>query len=234
MRKILSLMRKLIEQQHLIENGDKIAVGVSGGKDSLTLLTALREYQKYINPNFELVAVAIDLSNGKMDYQKIADYCSQLQVPFHLENSNVFEVLFEIRKEKNPCSLCANMRRGLLNTTAKKLGCNKVALGHHADDLVETFLMSLFFEGRLYALQPKTYLSRTNLEVIRPLLFVEENQIKKVSKNMPVLKNICPQDHFSQRENAKIIMKKFTEKYPDCKNKILAALSHPNRNKLWN
>ena len=133
MRKILSLMRKLIEQQHLIENGDKIAVGVSGGKDSLTLLTALREYQKYINPNFELVAVAIDLSNGKMDYQKIADYCGQLQVPFHLENSNVFEVLFEIRKEKNPCSLCANMRRGLLNTTAKKLGCNKVALGHHAD-----------------------------------------------------------------------------------------------------
>ena len=123
MRKILSLMRKLIEQENLIENGDKIAIGVSGGKDSLTLLTAMREYQKYINPNFDLTAIAIDLSNGEMDYSEIESYCKQIDVAFHLEKSNVFEILFEIRKEKNPCSLCANMRRGLLNTTAKNLGC---------------------------------------------------------------------------------------------------------------
>ena len=234
MRKILSLMRKLIEQENLIENGDKIAVGVSGGKDSLTLLCALREYQKHINPNFQLVAVAVDLSNGKMDYDQIKDFCDSIQVPFHLEKSNVFEILFEIRKQKNPCSLCANMRRGILNTAAKKLGCNVVALGHHADDFVETFLLSLFFEGRLYAMQPKTHLSRTNLKVIRPLLLVDESLIKTASKNLPVLKNICPQDHFSQRENAKIILEKFTKIYPDCKAKILAALTHPKRNKLWN
>lgn len=233
MRKILSLMRKLIEQENLIENGDKIAIGVSGGKDSLTLLTAIREYQKYINPNFDLTAIAIDLSNGEMDYSEIESYCKQIDVPFHLEKSNVFEILFEIRKEKNPCSLCANMRRGLLNTTAKNLGCNKVALGHHADDLIETFLLSLFFEGRLYALQPKTYLSRTELEVIRPMLFVEEKEIKKASKNMPIIKNVCPKDHFSERENAKKILEKFTENYPDCKNKILKALTNPQRNKLW-
>lgn len=234
MRKILSLMRKLIEQYNLIENGDKIAVGVSGGKDSLTLLSALKEYQKYINPNFQIEAIAVDLSNGKMDYSSIEKYCQTLQVPFHLINSNVFEIIFEIRKQKNPCSLCANMRRGLLNTAAKNLGCNKVALGHHADDLVETFLMAMFFEGRLYGLQPKSYLSKTKLTVIRPMLLIEENEIKKASKNMPVIKNLCPQDHFSQRENAKKILQKLNENYPNSKNKILNAIINSKRYNLWN
>lgn len=233
MRKIMSLMRKLIEEQSLIEDGDKIAVGLSGGKDSLALMVALKEFQKFSDKKFELIAISVDLSNGEMDYSSVADFCKQHDVDFHLEKSNVFEIVFDIRKEKNPCSLCANMRRGILNTAAKNLGCNKVALAHHSDDLVETFLMSMFFEGRLYVMQPKSYLSRTDLTVIRPFLLVEENDIKNMTKNMPIIHNVCPKNHFSERENAKKIIEKLNNLYPECKNKILNALIHPERYNLW-
>lgn len=233
MRKIMSLMRKLIEEQSLIEDGDKIAVGLSGGKDSLALMVALKEFQKFSDKKFELIAISVDLSNGKMDYSVIADFCKQHEIDFHLEKSNVFEIVFDIRKEKNPCSLCANMRRGILNTAAKNLGCNKVALAHHSDDLVETFLMSMFFEGRLYVMQPKSYLSRMDLTVIRPFLLVEENDIKNMTKNMPIIHNVCPKNHFSERENAKNIIEKLNNLYPECKNKILNALIHPERYNLW-
>lgn len=233
MRKIMSLTRKLIEEQSLIENGDKIAVGLSGGKDSLALMVALREVQKFSDKKFDLVAISVDLSNGEMDYSGVAEFCKQHEVEFYIENSNVFEIVFDIKKEKNPCSLCANMRRGILNTAAKKLGCNKVALAHHSDDLVETFLMSMFFEGRLYVMQPKSYLSRTELTVIRPFLLVEENDIINATKNMPIIHNICPKNHFSERENAKKIMEKLNNLYPNCKNKILNALVHPERYNLW-
>ena len=233
MRRILSKMRKLIEEQELIKNGDKIAVGVSGGKDSLLLLKALHEYKKYFNSNFELIAIAIDLSNREMDYNPIKKYCEELNIEFYVENSNIFEIIFDIRKEKNPCSLCAKMRRGYLNNVAKKHGCNKVALGHHADDLIDTFLMSMFFEGRLYVLQPKTYLSQTDITIIRPLLFVQESEIKNESKNLPVIENKCPQNHNSQRENAKNILNKLSEIYPESKNKIINALIHSERYHLW-
>lgn len=229
----MSLTRKLIEEQSLIENGDKIAVGLSGGKDSLALMVALREFQKFSGKKFDLVAISVDLSNGEMDYSGVAEFCKQHEVEFYIENSNVFEIVFDIKKEKNPCSLCANMRRGILNTAAKKLGCNKVALAHHSDDLVETFLMSMFFEGRLYVMQPKSYLSRTELTVIRPFLLVEENDIINATKNMPIIHNICPKNHFSERENAKKIMEKLNNLYPNCKNKILNALVHPERYNLW-
>ncbi len=229
----MSLTRKLIEEQSLIENGDKIAVGLSGGKDSLALMVALREFQKFSDKKFDLVAISVDLSNGEMDYSGVAEFCKQHEVEFYIENSNVFEIVFDIKKEKNPCSLCANMRRGILNTAAKKLGCNKVALAHHSDDLVETFLMSMFFEGRLYVMQPKSYLSRTELTVIRPFLLVEENDIINATKNMPIIHNICPKNHFSERENAKKIMEKLNNLYPNCKNKILNALVHPERYNLW-
>lgn len=229
----MSLMRKLIEEQSLIEDGDKIAVGLSGGKDSLALMVALREFQKFSDKKFELIAVSVDLSNGEMDYSEVAEFCEQREVEFHLENSNVFEIVFDIRNEKNPCSLCANMRRGILNTAAKNLGCNKVALAHHSDDLVETFLMSMFFEGRLYVMQPKSYLSRADLTVIRPFLLVEENDIKNMTKNMPIIHNVCPKNHFSERENAKKIIEKLNNLYPECKKKILNALIHPERYNLW-
>ena len=161
MQKILGKMRKLCEEYELIEDGDKIAVGVSGGKDSLLLLAALKKYQLFAPQKFELIAISIDLSNGEMDFSNVKKFCEKIDVSYYIEKTNVFEVVFDIRKEKNPCSLCANLRRGHLNSKAKELGCNKVALGHHCDDLIETFLMSLFFEGRLYAFEPKSYLSRT-------------------------------------------------------------------------
>lgn len=233
MQKILGKIRKICEENNLICENDKIAVGVSGGKDSLILLSALKKYQSFSPVKFDLIAISIDLSNGKMDYSPVEKFCKELDVPFYKEQTNVFEVVFDIRKEKNPCSLCANLRRGHLNSYAKELGCNKVALGHHADDLIETFIMSLFFEGRLYAMQPKSYLSRTDIEVIRPLLYVEEQEIERLSKDVPVIKNVCPVNHHTQREEAKDLLKTFEKKYPGSKEKILNSITNPKRYSLW-
>ena len=233
MQKILGGLRKACQAYNLIEDGDKIAVGLSGGKDSLTLLAALKKYQAFCDKKFELVAITIDLSGGKSDYSEIANFCKDLGVEFYLENSNVFEIIFDIRKEKNPCSLCANMRRGLVNSKAKALGCNKLALGHHRDDLIETFLISLFFEGRLSTFKPKSYLSRVGLTVIRPLIFCTEDEIIKVSKDFPVLKNLCPADKHTQRENAKQILSTLEKSYPHCKEKIFNALIHSERYNLF-
>ncbi len=233
MRKILSLIRKLCSEQKLIEDGDKIAVGLSGGKDSLLLLTALKRLQSFYDKKFDLIAVSIDLSNGEMDFSKIKEYCKKIDVPFYKKITNVFEIIFDIRKEKNPCSLCANLRRGLVNSYAKELGCNKVALGHHMDDLIETFVMSLFFEGRLSTFQPSTYLSRTDITVIRPMLFITENEIIENSKDLPVVKNVCPADKHTQREKVKELLKLLDENYDDAKKKIFTAITHPERFNLW-
>lgn len=233
MRKILSLIRKLCSEQNLIEEGDKIAVGLSGGKDSLLLLTALKKLQSFYDKKFDLIAVSIDLSNEQMDFSEIEKYCKKIDVPFYKKVTNVFEIIFDIRKEKNPCSLCANMRRGLVNSFAKELGCNKVALGHHMDDLIETFIMSLFFEGRLSTFQPSTYLSRTDITVIRPMLFVSENEIIENSKNLPIIKNTCPADKHTQREKIKQLLKLLDKNYDDSKKKIFTAITHPERFNLW-
>jgi len=233
MQKILGKMRKICEKYALIEENDKIAVGISGGKDSLLLLTALKKYQNFSPEKFDLIAISIDLSNGKMDYREIEEYCKSIDVPFYLEKTNVFEIVFDLRKEKNPCSLCANLRRGHLNSKAKELGCNKVALGHHSDDLIETFLMSLFFEGRMYAFEPKSYLSRMDLYAIRPLLYVNEEEITRLSKGLPVIHNICPADHHTQREEAKEILKTLEKQYFKSKEKLLNAISNPERYSLW-
>ena len=229
---LLAPFRRAIEDYKMIEEGDKIAIGVSGGKDSLTLLALMKALQRFYPKKFDLIAISIDLSNGKMNYDSIEKYCTSIDVPFYKEVSNVFEIVFDIRKEKNPCSLCANMRRGLLNSKAKELGCNKVALGHHCDDLIETFVMSLFFEGRLYCLQPKSYLSRTDLHMIRPMLLVEEKDIQDLSKELPIVKNSCPANHHTQREKAKSILQTFEKQYPDSKEKILNALTNPERYNL--
>ncbi len=226
-------MRKLCEEYDLIEDGDKIAVGVSGGKDSLLLLQALKKYQQFSPQKFDLVAISIDLSNGEMDYSQIEKFCKEIDVPFYMEKTNVFEIVFDIRKEKNPCSLCANLRRGHLNSKAKELGCNKVALGHHCDDLIETFLMSLFFEGRLFAFEPKSYLSRTDIYSIRPFLFVEEDDVKRLSASLPVVKNVCPSNHQTQRERAKEILKSLDCEYSGAKEKLLNAITSPDRYNLW-
>ncbi len=233
MQKILGKMRKICEKYALIEENDKIAVGVSGGKDSLVLLSALKKYQQFSPVKFDLVAISIDLSNGKMDYSEIKRYCDNISVPFYMEKTNVFEVVFDIRKEKNPCSLCANLRRGHLNSMAKELGCNKVALGHHSDDLIETFVMSLFFEGRLFAFQPKSYLSRMDLHVIRPLLFATEEEIEAIAKSMPIIHNVCPANHATQRENVKELLSLLETKFSGCKEKLLNAITNPERYNLW-
>lgn len=233
MRKILSGLRKAIEEYHLIETGDKIAVGLSGGKDSLCLLSALCEYKKYIFSQFDLVAIAVDLTNGKNNYKNLKTFCKKNGVNLEIVPSNVFEIVFEIRKEKNPCSLCANLRRGLLNSKAKDLGCNKVALGHHRDDLIETFILSLFFEGRLSTFKPKTYLSKTDLTVIRPMIFVEEKEIERIAKNLPVLHNDCPADKHTEREKAKQVLTTLETKYPGCKEKIFNAIIHTERYNLF-
>lgn len=233
MQKILSVMRKACENYNLIEDGDKIAVGLSGGKDSLALLTALKRYQSFIDKKFDLIAIAIDLSGGKNDYSAIKAYCDEINVELHIIPSNVFEVVFDIRKEKNPCSLCANLRRGLLNSHAKELGCNKVALGHHKDDLIETFLMSLFFEGRLSTFKPKTYLSRVDITVIRPLIYCDESEIIKISNNFPILYNNCLANKHTERENAKKILKNLDQIYPNAKEKIFNAIINPQRYNLF-
>ena len=233
MRKILSLMRKICEEENLILKGDKIAVGLSGGKDSLALLKTLNEYRKFIFPYFDLIAITVDLTSGKTDFSPLKRYCENLGVEYEIVPSNVFEIVFDIRKEKNPCSLCANLRRGILNSKAKELGCNKVALGHHRDDLIETFILSLFFEGRLSTFKPKTYLSKTDLTVIRPLLYVEEKSIINISKDLPIVHNICPVDKKTERERAKTVLEYLEKNYPDCKEKLFSAIIHKERYNLF-
>ena len=233
MQKILSVMRKACETYNLIEDNDKIAVGLSGGKDSLALLTALKRYQSFADKNFELIAIAIDLSGGKNYYSQIENYCREINVELHIIPSNVFEIVFDIRKEKNPCSLCANLRRGLLNSNAKSLGCNKVALGHHKDDMIETFLLSLFFEGRLSTFKPKTYLSRADITVIRPLIYCDESEIIKISQDYPILINNCPANKHTERENAKSLLNNLDKIYPNAKEKIFSAIIHSERYNLF-
>lgn len=233
MKKILSKVRKACEDYELINEGDKIAVGVSGGKDSLTLLTALATMRKFYPAKYELIAICIDLFNGKSDFEKIKDYCKQLDVELYIIPSQIYEVVFEVRKESNPCSLCAKMRRGILNQSAKDLGCNKVALGHHSDDLLETFFLSLIYEGRLSTFAPKTYLSRIDITTIRPLIYLKEKEIINASKEMPVFFNCCPANHKTQREFMKEFLKDLNRKIPGCKDIIFKAITSPERYNLF-
>ena len=233
MQKILSLLRKAATDYNLIEDGDIIGVGLSGGKDSFALLSALSQFQKFSEKKFTLKAISVDLTNGKNDYHLVEDFCRKIGIELTIVNSNVFEVIFDIRKEKNPCSLCANLRRGILNSKAKELGCNKVALGHHKDDLIETFILSLFFEGRLSTFKPISYLSKTDIHVIRPLIYCDEANLAKVSENYPVLFNPCPADKHTQREKAKEILASLDKIYPGCKDKIFSAIIHKDRYSLF-
>ncbi|MDD4251490.1 MAG: ATP-binding protein [Candidatus ainarchaeum sp.] len=233
MKKVLSLMRKAIEDFNMIQERDKIAVGLSGGKDSLTLLTALVNYQKFSPQKFELIAITIDQTNGKTNFSPLINHCNELGIKLDIVKTEIFDVIFNKRKEKNPCSLCAKMRRGSLNSRAKELGCNKVALAHHSDDLIETFFLSLFYEGRLSTFSPVTYLSNVDITVIRPMLYINENIIKQTSKNLPVIENICPANHLTKREDIKEIMKKFEENFPNAKKQVLNAITHPERYNLF-
>ena len=235
MQKLLSKIRRCCQEYNLIEEGDKIAVGLSGGKDSLVLLTALAQMRRFYPKKYEVVAITIDLFNGESNMEKLKEYCKQLDVEFYPVKSQIYDIVFETRKESNPCSLCAKLRRGILNNTASQIGCNKVALGHHLDDLVQTFFLSMFYEGRLSTFMPNTYLTSVNLNVIRPMLFVEENEIISVSKklNMPVMNNCCPANHKTEREHIKEIIAYIKKEIPISKDRIFKAIISPERYNLF-
>ena len=224
MQKVLSTMRKAIEKYSLIQDGDKIAVGVSGGKDSLVLLKALNDFKKFNLYNFDIVAVTIDIYSGKENYDGLKSFCNDLGVELHIEKTDIQDVVFNVRKEKNPCSLCAKMRRGALNSVCNKLGCNKLALAHHLQDVITTFFLSLFYEGRLSTMLPKSYMSNTNVTLIRPLYLTEECKIINASKNMPILKSKCPADQDSKRKDIKELVARLEKEIPDSKKRIEHAI----------
>lgn len=207
MQKILGYMRKAITEFDLIQNGDKIAVGVSGGKDSLILLRGLHDLRRFIGIDYDLTAITLDpcFSGVEGDYSEVVKLCREMGIPYILKRTQIGEIVFDVRKESHPCSLCARMRRGALHDTAKEAGCNKIALGHHFNDAVETFMMNLFIEGRLGCFSPKSYLSRKDITMIRPLVLAPEAEIKKATRknNINVVKSKCPVDGHTKREEMK-------------------------------
>lgn len=226
LQQLLSYTRKALDDYGMIDEGDKIAIGISGGKDSLTLLCALNALKRFYPKKFEIYAVTVDLGFNNLDLNKIKMLCEELQVPYYIIKTEIAKIVFEDRKETNPCSLCAKMRKGALNEKIKELGCNKVAYAHHKDDVVETMLLSLIFEGRFHTFSPKTYLDRMDLTVIRPLIYMNEmDVIGFVNKNnLPVAKSPCPVDGHTKREYAKELLKQLTSENPGVKERMFTAV----------
>lgn len=226
MQKILSLLRRCVEDYDMISPGDRVAVGVSGGKDSLTLLAALARLARFYPGGFSVEAFSVDLGIPGMDLAPLADYCRDLGIPFHRIPTQMYHVIFETRREKNPCALCAKMRRGSLHTALQEAGIHKVALGHHYDDAVETFFLSLFYEGRLSCFQPVTYLDRTDITQIRPLLYVSEAMIRDAAARLrlPVLHNPCPADGHTKRQEVKEFIAGLERQYPKLKEYVFASM----------
>ena len=225
MQRLIGLVRRCVEDYNMIEEGDRIAVGVSGGKDSLALLAFLAELRKYHNKHFEIEAITIDMGLG-MDYSGIAALCESLDVPYTRVETQIGPIIFDHRKEKNPCSMCSKMRRGALNQALLDRGMNKLALGHHFDDAVETFLMSLLYEGRISCFQPVTNLDRMGVIQIRPMLYIHEKSIDNfVSRaELPVLENRCPVDKTTKREEIKQLVFELSKTYPDLKDRVFGAM----------
>ncbi len=228
MKRITSCVRKAVETYDMIQEGDKVAVGISGGKDSLVLLGALANLSRYYPKKFSVVGLTLDMGYDE-DYSKIKEYCNNFGVEHLVKKTNIKEVIFDYRKEENPCSLCAKMRRGALNDFAIENGCNRVALGHHNDDVLETFMLSLLYEGRINCFSPVTYLDRTGIYSIRPLIYVKERDIKGVVNrcNVPVLKSSCPVDGVTKRQEVKEIIRNLDKTVnPGMKQRIFTAISN--------
>ena len=225
MQKLMGLVRRCVDDYDMICEGDKIAVGVSGGKDSLVLLVLLAGLRAYFNKPFELEAITIDMGLG-MDYTPVAKLCESLNVPYHIVKTEIAPIIFDHRKEKNPCSMCAKMRRGALNQAIIERGFNKLALGHHYDDAVETFVMSLIYEGRISCFQPVTNLDRTGIIKIRPMLYIHEKTVDNfaVRQSLPVIENRCPVDKTTKREEIKQLVFDLSKTYPDLKERIFGAM----------
>lgn len=228
MQKIIGKILKANEEFNMIEKGDKIAVGVSGGKDSLILLEGLCRIRKFLNLDVEVIAISIDLSfSTETNYESAKKICNYYDIPYIIEKTEIFDIVFNLKKQnKNPCSLCSKLKKGVLNKIAKEKGCNKVAFGHHLDDVVETFLMNLFVEGRIACFAPVTFFSRQKLYLIRPLIFVEEGQIKRTIKtlNFKIFKSLCPKDGDTYRQKMKEFLREKERKDKGFKKRIFGAL----------
>lgn len=230
LQKLMSLVRKAVDEYQMIQEGDKIAVGISGGKDSLTLLYALSGLRRFYPRPFELQAITCSLGFPGFNLEPIRALCEELEVPYTVVDTQIGQIIFEDRKESNPCSLCAKMRKGAFNEKAKELGCNKVAYAHHKDDVVETMLLSLIYEGRFYSFSPRTYLDRMDLTVIRPMIYVDEADVLgfKNKYHLPVAKNPCPADGFTKREYAKDLLRQLTKENPGTKQRMFTAILDGN------
>ena len=226
LQQLLSFTRKAVDEYQMIQEGDLIAVGISGGKDSLTLLYALHGLKRFYPNKFELSAITVDLGYEEFDLDPVHELCQELGVPYKVVKTDIAHILFEERKESNPCSLCAKMRKGALNDAVKEMGCNKVAYAHHKDDIIETMLLSLIFEGRFHSFSPKTYLNRMDLTVIRPIMFVDEADVIgfKNKYNLPVVKSKCPVDGYTKRQYAKELVRQLNTEHPGAKNRMFTAI----------
>jgi len=230
LQQVLSYTRRAIDDYHMIQDGDKIAVGISGGKDSLTLLYALHGLKRFYPKQFEIHAVTVDLGFQNLNLDKIKELCESLHVEYTIVKTDIANIIFDQRKESNPCSLCAKMRKGALNDAIKAAGCNKVAYAHHKDDVVETMLMSLIYEGRFHTFSPVTYLDRMDLTVIRPLIYMNEaDVIGFVNKyEVPVVKSPCPADGHTKREYIKQLLRQLNLENPGVKERMFTAIQTGN------
>lgn len=226
MQHILGQVRRCVEDYHMIEAGDKVAVGVSGGKDSLLTLTALARLRDFYPISFQLEAITLETGTPGMSFDAVAELCRELEVPYTRIHVPVYQIVFEERKEKNPCSLCAKLRRSSLNTALTERGIHKIALGHHYDDAIETLLMNLLFEGRIGCFQPVTYLDRTGITQIRPLLYCREDDIRRTVERLrlPVVHNPCPANGSTRRQEVKDLIHQLEGRYPDIKQKLFGSL----------
>ena len=226
-KRILSYTRRALDDYGMIQAGDKIAVGVSAGKDSLTLLCAMAELRRFYPGPFELCAITVDMGfEGGMDFSPIARLCEELDVPYYVHKTEIYKIIFEVRQEKSPCSLCAKMRRGALHRAAKEHGCNVVALGHHFDDAVETFMLNMFFEGRLGCFSPKSYLSNRKLTLIRPMIYATEKDVLYFTnkRHLPVVVSPCPEDHATEREKMKNLLASLERENKGLRHRIFNAM----------
>ena len=235
MQKILGSMRKAIEEFHMIDDGDKIAVALSGGKDSITLLKALKSLQRFYPKKFDLIAISINPGFEFFDVKILYELCNEIGVQLYVVNSDIKEIVFDIRKEKNPCSLCANLRRGILNSTAIEHGCNKIALGHNEDDVLETFLMNILYTGSISTFAPISYMDRSKITLIRPLIYISEKQIRSFIKynNINVMPKACPMDGKSKREDIKQLLYDLNKQIPHIRANIYGAIKRSTI-KGWN
>lgn len=228
MQKVLSFVRRAVDDYHMIADGDSVAVGVSGGKDSVTLALALHALSRFYPKKFSVVPIALHMGFPDMDFSPLTEYFRQNGMELIVKETNIREILFDIRKEENPCSLCAKLRRGALHDAALAAGCRKVALGHHADDVLETFLLCMFYEGRLHSFSPVTYLDRKDIHVIRPMLYMQEADVKAFinRSGVPLVKNTCPADGYTKRQYAKDLLTSLSRENHGLKERLFTAIQN--------